>query len=220
MIVAIDGPAASGKSTVARMLAERLGLRYLDTGAMYRAVTLRALQEGVVHSDRERLGELARTADIDFVDEPAGPSAGQKVLLAGRDVTERIREEDVTNAVSPVSAVPEVRAAMVERQREVGSVDSVVEGRDIGSVVFPNAELKVFLTASPEERARRRRSDFAGQGRAMDERAVREDIDRRDELDSGRRAAPLTRAPDAVLIDTTGKEPHEVVSEIVKLIGG
>jgi CMP/dCMP kinase len=196
-LVAIDGPAGSGKSTVSREIAERLGVARLDTGAMYRAVAWAALDRGIDPSDAPAVAELARDARID----PGPPD----VVIDGAVVTGAIRTPEVNRAVSAVAANPSVRAALVERQRAWARAHGggVVEGRDIGTVVFPDADLKVFLTAAPEERARRRRDEAA------------EGIARRDELDSTRAASPLVRADDARLVDTTGRRVEDVIDEIL-----
>lgn len=201
--VAIDGPAGAGKSTVARRVADRLGYTYVDTGAMYRALALAAIQREV--EDASDLMELARTLDL--------RAEGSIVLLDGVDVTERIRGSDVTERVSVVAAEPEVRRALVARQQEVARRQSVVmEGRDIGSAVLPDADVKVFLTASLEERARRRAAET---GASVDQ--VMRSIEARDRADSRRTASPLVRAADAVEIDTTGRTIDDVVDEIVEL---
>jgi CMP/dCMP kinase len=219
VIIAIDGPAASGKSTVARQVARRLGAHYLDTGAMYRAIALKALRSGVSIEDPEELGRLAREAVIAFEHEgdEAIPSA---VLLDGTDVSEAIRSQEVDEAVSPVASAAPVREAMVPLQHSVaaGTHDVVVEGRDIGTVVFPEAAVKIFLTASAEERARRRHAELAGKGVAVEETTVRYGLERRDETDSTRAAAPLLAAPDAVHVDTTGLSVDEVVEVIAGLV--
>jgi 3-phosphoshikimate 1-carboxyvinyltransferase len=196
-IVAIDGPAGSGKSTVSRAVAERLGVARLDTGAMYRAVAWAALERGVDPADGEALAALARDAEID------ADRAG--VRIDGVDVTEEIRSPEVSRAVSAVAANPEVRRHLVERQRRWAADHGggVVEGRDIGTVVFPAADLKVFLTATPEERARRRHEETA------------EGVARRDRIDSTRAASPLTQAADAHLLDTTGRTVEDVVEEVL-----
>jgi len=203
MVVAVDGPAGSGKSTVARAVADKLGLSYLDTGAMYRSVAHAALAAGMSTDDAVAVAELARRVRIDV---------GERVLVDGGDATDAIRSAETTRAVTAVAANPEVRAEMVSRQRawveEYGG--GVVEGRDIGSVVFPDARLKVFLTADPAERARRRAAE-AGQ-------AVATDIARRDEADSTREHSPLTAAEDAVTIDTTDRDIEDVVDEILGLV--
>lgn len=210
-VIAIDGPAGAGKSTVARAVAEALGYRYLDTGAMYRVVALVALEAGIELSDGDSLGAMARDLDLDL--------DGIRVLVNGRDVTERIREEDVTEAVSKVSAHPGVRASMVEQQRSIGErADVVIEGRDIGTTVFPRAEVKVFLTASLDERARRRCEDL---GIPCDEdtiEGVKASIAERDEADSQRESSPLRRPDDATDLDTTNRTTDEVIDAIVRLV--
>ncbi len=219
MIIAIDGPAGSGKSTAAKLLAVRLGSHYLDTGAMYRAIALKALRTGVPFSGISALGLLAREADISFVhdDDAAIPSA---ILLDGEDVTAAIRAPDVDEAVSAIASVPAVRDAMVPLQRAVATTphDVVVEGRDIGTVVFPDADVKIFLTASAEERARRRYAELSVRGVVVEESAVLSGLERRDEADSTREAAPLIPAPDAIHVDTTGLSIDEVVEIIAGLV--
>jgi cytidylate kinase len=218
MIVAIDGPAASGKSTVARLLAERLGLAYLDTGAMYRALAVEAVRRGIALDDDEALVRLAREARVTFEHEGSSPLPS-RVLVDDRDVTREIRTPEADKAVSPVSAVPGVRTAMVEQQRRIAAErDTVLEGRDIGTVVFPHAEVKVFLTAIPEERAHRRAIDMERRGVDMTVDAVLADLVRRDSYDSTREASPLTQASDAYGLDTTGLTVDEVVGRIGELI--
>ena len=212
VVVAIDGPSGSGKSTVARRVAQRLGYRYLDTGAMYRALTWQALEQGVDLADAAALGDLAGRASIVPGTNPRRPT----IVIDGTDVSTPIRSREVTNAVSGVAAVPAVRAAMVGRQRELMAAgDIVVEGRDIGTVVAPDAVLKVFLTASSEARAARRHRQFAavGDGAVVDD--TRADIERRDERDSTRAASPLTQASDAVVVDSTSRTVDEVVGEVL-----
>jgi CMP/dCMP kinase len=211
-VVAIDGPAGSGKSTVARGVADALRLLVLDTGAMYRAATLAALDADADLADADAVTAAARQADIAVSEDGSGT-----VQLDGRDVTDEIRGPAVTAAVSLVSAHPGVREVMVARQRAwVDRHDGgVVEGRDIGTVVFPDATVKVFLTASDEERARRRHRDEAAAARRPDVDAVREALARRDALDSGRAMSPLRPADDALVIDTTGRTVDDVVLEIV-----
>jgi CMP/dCMP kinase len=210
--VAIDGPAGSGKSTVARGVADALRLLVLDTGAMYRAATLAALDADADLADADAVTAAARQADIAVSEDGSGT-----VQLDGRDVTDEIRGPAVTAAVSLVSAHPGVREVMVARQRAwVDRHDGgVVEGRDIGTVVFPDATVKVFLTASDEERATRRHRDEAAAARRPDVDAVREALARRDALDSGRAMSPLRLADDALVIDTTGRTVDDVVREIV-----
>ncbi|MEA2931975.1 MAG: CMP/dCMP kinase [Actinomycetota bacterium] len=217
-VVAIDGPVGSGKSTVARAVADRLGLECLETGAMYRAVALAVLRRGGVSGlgvpgrdahdahdapdtvDPSQVADVADVIDVEL---------GDRVVVDGEDVTEEIRSPEVGRMVSAVAAVPAVRARLVALQRDWVEAHggAVVEGRDIGSVVFPDAELKVFLTASPEERARRRHDEDA------------DDVRRRDRLDSSRAVSPLVVADGAVVIDSTGRSVEDVVDEIVSLLG-
>jgi len=219
VIVAIDGPAASGKSTVARALARRLGFAYLDTGAMYRAVAALALDRGVALDDETALTQLAETEAITF-HHPADDPVPDTVLIGGTDVTAAIRTPEADAAVSAVARVPGVRAAMVAQQRRLArAVDTVVEGRDIGTVVFPHASVKAYLTASAEERARRRHEELTERGHALEERAVHEGIEARDSADSTRAASPLAVADDAVVVDTTGMTVHEVVEHVAGLVG-
>jgi cytidylate kinase len=219
MIVAIDGPAASGKSTVARAIATELGMAYLDTGAMYRAIAVEAVRRGIALDDARALTRLALDAHIHFGHE-RGTGLATHVEVDGRDVTAEIRTPEADKAVSPVSAVPGVRAAMVEQQRRIAARghDIVLEGRDIGSVVFPHAELKIFLTASAAERARRRTIDMERRGADMTYDEVLADIHRRDTYDSSRSASPLIKANDAIELDTTGMTILEVVAEIERLV--
>jgi cytidylate kinase len=199
-IIAIDGPAGSGKSTVARAVAQALGWTFLDTGAMYRALTCEALHEGVDVHDQGAMGELAASARITTL---------PRVSVNGRDVEDEIRTEPVNVAVSVVAANPLVRSSMVARQRELAGaqdVGTVVEGRDISTVVFPNATLKVYLTATLEERSRRRGEEGV------------ESVERRDLADSTREASPLRQASDALLVDTTGRRVEDVVEEIVECL--
>ena len=217
MIIAIDGPAASGKSTVAKALAVRLGFHYLDTGAMYRAIAWRALETGVDVNDEPALARIARTEKISFGYD-SGSALPTLVYIGEEDVTTAIRTPTVDDAVSPVSSWPLVREAMVAQQREIGaSSDIVVEGRDIGTVVFPNAEVKIFLTASTEERARRRTVDMTDRGHEMSQESVQEALERRDVYDSTREASPLAPAEDAVLLDTTPLSIDQVVENIARL---
>ena len=219
MIVAIDGPAASGKSTVAKLLAFRLGMAYLDTGAMYRALAVEALEQGVHLSDVDALTALAHRAAVSFEHESGSPLP-TKVLVDGRDVTREIRTPEADSAVSPVSAVAGVREAMVEQQRRIATEcpHTVLEGRDIGTVVFPQAEVKVFLTASTEERARRRTVDMIDRGVPMSQSDVQARLESRDLYDSTREASPLVCAEDAFAIDTTGMTVDEVVDAIIGLV--
>lgn len=209
-VVAIDGPSGSGKSTVGRGVATELGLHVLDTGAMYRSVALAVLNARVDMHDPEVCGRIAQDSNIDLEDEI--------IRLDGQDVSAEIRGPEVTAAVSTVSAHPEVRRHLVSRQRawveERGG--GVVEGRDIGTVVFPDATVKVFLTASDEERAKRRQRDEAAAERPTEVSEVRESLARRDALDSGRATSPLRAADDALSVDTTSRSVADVVAEIVR----
>ena len=217
MIIAIDGPAGSGKSTVARQVADRLGFQYLDTGAMYRAVAYRALEEGVFLDDEPALARIAESEPIAF-----GESGPGTVSIAGRDVTHEIRTAQTDRAVSPVSAWPAVRRALTDQQRGYGrSHDIVMEGRDIGTVVFPDADLKVFLTARPEVRAHRRSLQNAQRGVGeTDEALLLASILERDDKDASRSAAPLAKAEDAVEVDTSDMTLDEVIARIVDLATG
>lgn len=213
MIVAIDGPAGAGKSTIARRLAGTLGAVYIDTGAMYRCVGLLALRAGVDCDDLARLGELARTARIEFV--PGSP----RVLLNGEDVTAAIRTSEVSSAASKVSAAAEVRRAMVERQRRMGAEQSVVmEGRDIGSVVFPEAEVKIFLDADSSVRAGRRVIELEEKGESTPVEEVARQIRERDQRDSTRAEAPLVVAPGAIRVDTSNLSIEQVEQVILGII--
>jgi len=208
VIVAIDGPAGSGKSTVARSLARRLGFTYIDSGAMYRAVALWALRAGIDLEDLHRLEQLARAARIEF---PAGDSS---IRLNGEDVTAPIREPPVSEAASKVSVAPGVRRAMREEQRRIGGCQSVVmEGRDIGTVVFPEAQVKIYLDAAPEVRAQRRAAEL---GASLGE--VSREIAERDRRDRTRAEAPLTQAPDAEYLDSSRLSPAQVEEAILKLV--
>jgi cytidylate kinase len=216
MIIAIDGPAGSGKSTVARGLARRLGFTYLDSGAMYRAVTLAALDAGAALEDGEALGRLAGDAGIELRERDG---IGLQVMLDGRDISEEIRTPAVTGASSQVAAHGRVREALLDKQRAlIANGDWVVEGRDIGTVVAPDAPIKVFLTADPAERARRRAAELRRRGIEAEADDTLRAIEQRDRLDSTRSAAPLRTAEDAVTIDTTGLEPEQVIDGIAALV--
>lgn len=211
--IAIDGPAGAGKSTVARMVAARLGYRYLDTGAMYRALTWQALQEDLDFSDEPALVELARTADIQIV--PTADGSPQ-VLVNGQDVTVPIRSQQVSRQVSLLARIPGVRREMVQRQRRLAAGGGVVmEGRDIGTRVLPHAELKIYLTASPRVRAARRAAELAARGEEVDVNRLEEEISRRDVMDAGREVDPLRPAPDALYLDCSRMNIDEVVEFIL-----
>ena len=218
MIVAIDGPSGAGKSTVAKAVAKALGFSCLDTGAMYRAIAWRALQDGVALDDEPTLGEIARTYDIAF-GHVEGDPVPRRVFIGDDEVTDAIRTAEIDRAVSPVSAAPAVREALLDQQRRIGNAgDYVVEGRDIGTVVFPDAAVKVFLTASDEARAHRRvRQNVARGIGSLDYDEVLADLRRRDETDSSRATAPLRPADDAVHIDSTSHYIEEVIDQICSL---
>ena len=212
-VIAIDGPAASGKTTVGRALAKRLGYLFVDTSVFYRAATLAALDSGTPLDDAPALARLAETISVAFAD------GGDRVLIDGADATPRLRGPEVDAAVSPVSAVPGVRAALLGPQREAAAPGSVVmAGRDVGSVVLPDAA-KIYLEASPEERTRRRFAELAASDAPRSERAVRENLALRDETDSRREAAPLAAAPDAVRLVTDGLAVEEVVERVLAALG-
>ena len=215
MIIAIDGPSGAGKSTVAKAVAKKLGFSCLDTGAMYRAIAWQALADGVALDDDAALGEVARTCVIAFGHE-AGDPVPKRVFIGDAEGTDASRTAEIDRAVSPVSAAPSVREALVDQQRRIGRAgDYVVEGRDIGTVVFPEAPVKVFLTASDEERAHRRVRQNVDRGiGSIDYDEVLADLRRRDELDSSRATSPLRAADDAVHLDSTGRYIEEVIDEI------
>jgi cytidylate kinase len=214
LVIAIDGPAGAGKSTVARRVAQELGYRYLDTGAMYRAVALRALRCEVDLGEQKALAHIAETTAIDL-DTRDGLT---HVWMDGEEVTQQIRTPAVSEAASRVSAVAQVRQALVRRQRQWGAHGGIVmEGRDIGTVVFPRAEVKVFLDASPTERARRRTAELATQGEPISQEAVAEAMAARDARDTQRDASPLVPALDAVVLPTDGLSPDQVVEQILEI---
>lgn len=209
MIIAIDGPSGSGKSSVSRAVACALGARYLDTGSMYRAVTWSALRDGVDVADPDAVAAHAVTVDVDPSTDPLAPG----IRVDGEDVTEAIRQPDVTGAVSAVSAVPAVRSLLVDLQRRIAaSGDIVVEGRDIGPVVLPHADLKIFLTADAAARALRRAAQEGGTAAA-----AQDALERRDTADSTRAVSPLEQASDAVAVDSTHLDLDEVVARILEL---
>lgn len=217
MKIAIDGPAGAGKSTVAKLLAKKLGILYLDTGAMYRAVGLKAIENGVDVTDETAVKKMLDSTTVDVKSE----EGVQHVYLDGKDVTGKIREHRVSKAASDISAVPCVRYKMVDLQREIAArCDTVLDGRDIGTFVLPNAEYKIFLTASVAERARRRYEELKAKGEECTLESVASDIEKRDYNDSHRALAPLRKADDAVEIDTTDLSIEEVADKITALIGG
>jgi len=215
-VIAVDGPAGTGKSSVSRSLARSLGARYLDTGAMYRIVTLAVLRAGIDLDDVEAVSAAAADVDLAVGYDPDE----DRSYLAGEDVSAEIRGDEVTRAVSAVSAVLEVRSRLVQLQRELaaGQNSVVVEGRDIGTVVLPGADVKIFLTASAEERARRRNDQNIASGLGDDYEAVLADVKRRDHLDSTRKVSPLRAADDALVVDTSDMSEPQVVSHLLELV--
>ena len=211
MIIAVDGPAGAGKSTISKLIAKKLNINYIDTGAMYRAVTYKCLSEGVDVKNEEAVIEVAKRTDIDFRD--------NNIYLDSKVVNEEIRTREVSANVSDVAKIKEVRYLMVDVQREIGTRNDVIlDGRDIGSNVFPNADYKFFLVATPEERGRRRYKELCEKGFEGTLEEIIKDIEKRDEIDSNREFAPLKKADDAIEIDTTGLGIDEVVEVVVSKI--
>ncbi|PYQ14599.1 MAG: (d)CMP kinase [Acidobacteria bacterium] len=213
LVIAIDGPSGAGKSTAGRALARRLGYLFLDTGAMYRALGLKALRAGVPLDAEAALAELARTTRIELA------GSGDVVSLDGEDVSGAIRTREVSAAASRVSVHPSVRRVMVAHQQEMGRAGGVVlDGRDVGTVVFPHADVKFYVDADPRRRAERRHAELAAAGTASDVDAIEREIRARDHADSTRSDSPLTRAPGAVYLDTTGLAPEEVVQRMAAIV--
>jgi cytidylate kinase len=207
-VIAIDGPAGAGKSTIARLLAEKLGYTYIDTGAMYRAIALWAVRTGTDPANAQHLEQLALAANIELL-------PGSKVILNGEDVTDAIRTPEISAMASQVAAVSQVRSALVAKQRQISQhFDVVMEGRDIGSVVFPDARVKIFLDADPAERVRRRSADLPDE----QPEALTVQLAERDARDRSRAESPLLQAPDATYLDSTGMTPQQVEDEILKII--
>ena len=214
VVIAIDGPAGAGKSTIAKLLAQRLNILYLDTGAMYRALTWRALQDGIAISSEQELADLFREMKMEVI----LSAEGQKILVDGVDTTPYLRLKQVSELVSPLSAHGEVRKIMVEKQREMAEKGGIVlDGRDIGTVVLPKAPLKIFLTATLEERTRRRMLDFQELGVEIDFETLKNEISTGDARDSSRQHAPLQQADDAIYIDSTEMTADEVAAKIEEL---
>ena len=214
MIIAIDGPSAAGKSTTAKALASKLGFSYIDTGAMYRAVAWKFLQSGQPYSD-EYATKIAETYPINF----RADNGVNRVFIDGQDITDSIRTQEISDMASKVSAVSDVRKILVDQQRRMGQTGNVIlDGRDIGTVVFPDAECKIFLTASLEERAFRRKKELEVKGDILDYKTVKEDIASRDKRDSERETSPLRKARDARLIDSTNMDVEQVVKKVMGII--
>jgi cytidylate kinase len=211
LTIAIDGPSGAGKGTVARAIAAKLGYRHVDSGAMYRAIGWKAAHESVPFDDEARVAELAARAVLRVT--------GETVTIDGADVTKAIRTPAIDRAATAVARLPKVRAVLVERQRALGANGGIVmEGRDIGTVVFPDADVKIYLDASPDERARRRARDPAHTGGSTVVAEVESALIARDEIDRTRAASPLYAAPDAIVVDTTGKSVDQVVAEVLAVI--
>jgi len=218
MIIAIDGPAGAGKSTVARLVAKSLNFLYIDTGAMYRALTLKVLEKGIDIRDPQKIINLALATDIGLLNDPKAPL---KVLLDGCDVTSAIRQPRITQFVSEIARIKEVRKIMVELQRKLGNQgNAVLDGRDIGTVVFPEAEKKFYIDADFKERVNRRHKESLGLGQKVSFEDVSADLANRDNIDSNRTVAPLKKADDAVYVDTTKLSIEEAVNKVLGLING
>lgn len=211
--VAVDGPAGAGKSTIAKAVAKRLGIFYVDTGAMYRAIALKTLRSNIPIDHEDEVGQMVQETEI-VLDH----SDARRVFCDGEDVTEAIRNPEVSRAVSKIAAYPIVRERLVQLQRREAERGAVImDGRDIGTVVLPQADLKIFLTASPEERAHRRWLELYNSGKELSLDEVKQDMQRRDKQDSERAVAPLIPAADALILDTTGLSVQEIVDQIIKL---
>ena len=211
LVIAVDGPAGAGKSTIAKLIADKLNINYIDTGAMYRAVTYKCLQNNIDINNEEEVINIAKECDIDFKD--------NNIYLNGNILKDEIRTMEVSNNVSNVAKIKEVRYLMVDIQRNIGKMSSVIlDGRDIGSYVFPNADYKFFLVATPEERGNRRYKELINKGYDVNLEEIIKYIIKRDEIDSNREFAPLVKVEDAIEIDTTGKNIDEVVNSVLSKI--
>ncbi len=217
MIIAIDGPAGAGKSTIAKLLAQKLGFLYIDTGAMYRALALKAIESGIDIKDAVSVVKMAAASDVDLVNNPGGGAL--EVFLDGRDVSQEIRQPRVSRVVSDVAKIKEVRQILVKLQRRLGSQkDSVLDGRDIGTIVFPGADKKFYIDAQFDERVMRRYKELTGLGQAVTLEEVKNDLCNRDTIDSTREHSPLKRADDAIYIDTTKMTIDEEVETLLQWI--
>ncbi len=215
MIIAIDGPAGAGKSTIAKLIAKQLNLVYIDTGAMYRAVGLKAKRNNIACSEQEKIEEMLKNTEVELKNEDGATA----VYLDGENVSEEIRLPEISRMASDISAVPVVRYAMVEMQRAMAKkTDTILDGRDIGTFVLPNADVKIFLTASVDERAARRYKELIARGENVKKEEVRSDIEKRDYNDSHRALAPLKKADDATEVDTTGMTIDEVCEKIISIV--
>lgn len=215
MVIAIDGPAGAGKSTIAKLIAKQLGLVYIDTGAMYRAVGLKAKRNNIACSEQEKIEEMLKNTEVELKNE----NGATAVYLDGENVSTEIRLPEISRMASDISAVPVVRYAMVEMQRSMANkTDTILDGRDIGTFVLPNADVKIFLTASVEERAERRYKELIARGENVKREDVRSDIEKRDYNDSHRALAPLKKADDATEVDTTGMTIDQVCEKIISLV--
>lgn len=215
MIIAIDGPAGAGKSTIAKLIAKQIGLVYIDTGAMYRAVGLKAKRNNIACSEQEKIEEMLKNTEVELKNE----NGATAVYLDGENVSTEIRLPEISRMASDISAVPVVRYAMVEMQRSMANkTDTILDGRDIGTFVLPNADVKIFLTASVEERAERRYKELIARGENVKREDVRSDIEKRDYNDSHRALAPLKKADDATEVDTTGMTINQVCEKIISLV--
>ncbi len=216
MIIAIDGPAGAGKSTVARIIAQKMGFLYIDTGAMYRALTLKALERKIDGKDTGALIEMARSTSIDLIN---NPDSSLKILLDGRDVSDSIRQPRITSLVSDIAKVRGVREVMLELQRRLGRFsDSVLDGRDIGTVIFPDANKKFYIDAEFSVRVRRRYKELKELNQAVTLEDIEKDLRNRDNIDSTREVAPLKKADDAIYIDTTNMSIEEAVDTLLRSI--
>ncbi|GAA0713805.1 (d)CMP kinase [Paraclostridium ghonii] len=211
LVIAVDGPAGAGKSTIAKIVADKLDINYIDTGAMYRAITYKILKNNIDINDENEIVKIAKNSDIDFKD--------NNIYLDGKILKEEIRTPEVSHNVSNIAQIKEVRHLMVDVQRDIGNRNSVIlDGRDIGSYVFPNADYKFFLVASPQERGERRYKELIKKGYRTTVEEVINDVIRRDEIDSNREFAPLVKANDAIEIDTSGKSIEKVVQSVINKI--